>query len=203
MVNRSLPSCFFPHQMCFIIWIFFIVLCKIDSYLTHRCSLLKVLNQNLKCYQMDFRFKFLDIHMNEKIITCQDYHGLKWQNINIYPMLNVFLCGLTPFLACWIVTTPKKNGKLWIYVDFHEDGHIQAHVQAKNNLIDQLFKNHFKMLNQGKVDPPIISKVIITNMLGNVIEFIDVYVKIKQWDVIKMCNLYWLQFFTFFQITYQ
>ncbi len=97
----------------------------------------------------------------------------------------------------------QKNGKLWIYVDFHEDGHIQAHVQAKNNLIDQLFKNHFKMLNQGKVDPPIISKVIITNMLGNVIEFIDVYVKIKQWDVIKMCNLYWLQFFTFFQITYQ
>ncbi len=40
-------------------------------------------------------------------------------------------------------------------------------------------------------------------MLGNIIEFINVYVKIKQWDVIKMCNLYWLQFFTLFQTTYQ
>ncbi len=146
MVNRYLSSYFFPHQICFITWIFFIVLCKIDSYLTHRCSILKVLNQNLniKFYQMDSRFEFLDIHMNEKTITCQDYHGLKWQNINIYPILNVFFYGLTPFLACWIVTTPKKNGNLWIYVDFHRDGHIQAHVQAKNNQIVQLFKNHLK-----------------------------------------------------------
>jgi hypothetical protein len=54
------------------------------------------------------------------------------------------------------------------------------------------------MLNQGKVDPPITFKVIVTDMLGNIIEFIDVYVKIKQWDVIKMCDLYWLHFFTLF-----
>jgi hypothetical protein len=47
--------------------IYFLVLCKFDFYLT-LCSLLKVLNQNLNLqfYQMDFRFKFLDIHMNEK-----------------------------------------------------------------------------------------------------------------------------------------
>jgi len=57
------------------------------------------------------------------------------------------------------------------------------------------------MLNQGEVDPPIISKVIVTNMLSNVIEFINAYVKIKQWDVIKMCNLYWLQIFTLLQTT--
>jgi len=56
-------------------------------------------------------------------------------------------------------------------------------------------------LNQGEVDPPIISKVIVTNMLSNVIEFINAYVKIKQWDVIKMCNLYWLQIFTLLQTT--
>jgi hypothetical protein len=37
---------------------------------------------------------------------------------------------------------------------------------TKNNPIYQLFKNHLKMLNQGKVDPPIISKVIVTNVLA-------------------------------------
>jgi hypothetical protein len=35
------------------------------------------------------------------------------------------------------------------------------------------------MLNQGKVDPPIISKVIVTNVFGNVIEFIDAHAKIE------------------------
>jgi hypothetical protein len=70
--------------------------------------ILKVLNQNLnlKFHQMDFWFEFLDIHMNEKVITCHDCHGFKWQNINIYPILIVFLYDLTTFLACWIVTTP-------------------------------------------------------------------------------------------------
>jgi hypothetical protein len=37
--------------------------------------------------------------MNEKT-NCNDCHGFKWQNINIYPILIVFLCNLTPFLAC-------------------------------------------------------------------------------------------------------
>jgi hypothetical protein len=55
---------------------------------------------------MDFWFEFCDIHMNEKIITYHDCHGFKWQNINIYQILIAFLCGLTPFLARWIVTTP-------------------------------------------------------------------------------------------------
>jgi len=52
---------------------------------------------------MNFWFEFIDIHMNEKTTTCHDCHGFKWQNINIYPILIVFLCNLTPFLACWIV----------------------------------------------------------------------------------------------------
>jgi hypothetical protein len=75
--------------MCFIIWIILIVLCKIDSCSIHCCSLLKVLNQNLnlKFHQMNFWFEFLDIHMNEKPITCHDCHGFKWQNINIYSIL--------------------------------------------------------------------------------------------------------------------
>jgi hypothetical protein len=55
---------------------------------------------------MDVWFEFLEIRMNENVITCHDCHGFKWQNINIYPILIVFLCNLTPFLARWIVTAP-------------------------------------------------------------------------------------------------
>ncbi len=56
---------------------------------------------------MDFRFEFLNIHMNGKTITCHDCHGFNWQNINIYQILNIFLCVPIPFLAHWIVTTPN------------------------------------------------------------------------------------------------
>jgi hypothetical protein len=41
--------------------------------------------------------------MNEKTITC---HGFKWQNINIYQILTIFLHGVMPFWVRWIVTTP-------------------------------------------------------------------------------------------------
>jgi hypothetical protein len=103
------PIKFFPYQLCFIIWVLLIVLCKFDFYMMC-CSILKVLNHklNLKFYQMDCWFEFLDIHMNEKAITCHDCYGFKWKNINIYPILTVFLCSPTPFFACWIVTTFKK-----------------------------------------------------------------------------------------------
>jgi hypothetical protein len=57
---------------------------------------------------MDFWFEFLNIHMNEKIITCHDYHGFKWPNINIYPILIIFLCGPTPFLARCIMIAPHS-----------------------------------------------------------------------------------------------
>jgi hypothetical protein len=60
----------------------------------------------LKISSMDFWFEFLDIHMNEKAITCHDFHGFQWKNINIYSILTVFLCGPMPFLAHWIVITP-------------------------------------------------------------------------------------------------
>jgi hypothetical protein len=45
---------------------------------------------------MEFWFEFFNIHMNEIIIICHDFHGFKWKNINIYPILTIFLCGLTP-----------------------------------------------------------------------------------------------------------
>jgi hypothetical protein len=35
----------------------------------------------------------------KKTKICHDCHGFKWQNINIYPILTIFLCSLTPFLA--------------------------------------------------------------------------------------------------------
>jgi len=45
----------------------------------------------LKIYQMDFWFEFFDNHMNKKEIICHDCHGFKWKNINIYPILIIFL----------------------------------------------------------------------------------------------------------------
>jgi len=59
---------------------------------------------------MDFWFEFLDIHMNEKT-TYHDCHGFKWQNINIYPILIVFLCNPTPFLTCWIEIAPTMGNE--------------------------------------------------------------------------------------------
>jgi hypothetical protein len=55
---------------------------------------------------MDFWFEFLDIHMNENEIKFHDCPGLKWININVYPILIIFLFGPTPFLAHWIMITP-------------------------------------------------------------------------------------------------
>jgi hypothetical protein len=57
---------------------------------------------------MDFWFEFLNIHMNEKTTTCHDCDGFKWQNINIYPILTIFLSNPMPFLAHWIVAAPIR-----------------------------------------------------------------------------------------------
>jgi hypothetical protein len=95
--------------MWFIIWVFFIVLCKKYSCLTSSYSLLEVLNQNFKLHQMDFWFEFLNIHMNKLFFCCHDCHGFKWKNINIYQILTIFICSLMPFFACWIVIAPKHE----------------------------------------------------------------------------------------------
>jgi hypothetical protein len=58
---------------------------------------------------MDFWFEFFNIHMNEKTITCNEYHGFKWQNIKIHQILIVFPYNSTPFLACWIMTTRHEH----------------------------------------------------------------------------------------------
>jgi hypothetical protein len=55
---------------------------------------------------MYFWFEFFNIQMNEKEMTCHDFHGFRWQNINIYQILTIFFCGPMPFLAHWIVITP-------------------------------------------------------------------------------------------------
>jgi hypothetical protein len=107
--------------MCFTIWICLIVLCKTDFYPTCCYSLFKVLNENLnlKFHQMDFWFEFIDIHMNKKTITCHDYNGFKWKNINICPILTIFLCGPMPFLAYSLWLHPFiKSLCLWFFLVF-------------------------------------------------------------------------------------
>jgi len=47
---------------------------------------------------MHFLFEFLNNQMDEKKIF-HDYHGFKWQNINIYQSFIIFICGPMPFLA--------------------------------------------------------------------------------------------------------
>jgi hypothetical protein len=56
----------------------------------------------------------------KKTITCHDFHGFKWKNI--YPILIVFLCDLTFFLAHDCTQLGQKNGKIdqnkkWLILD--------------------------------------------------------------------------------------
>jgi hypothetical protein len=69
------------------------ILFPYESILEQFFLQLVIINLNLKFHQMDFLFEFLDVHMNEKIITYHDFHGFKWKNINIY------LCNSMSFLA--------------------------------------------------------------------------------------------------------
>jgi hypothetical protein len=39
---------------------------------------------------MDFWVEFFN-NLNEKVIINHDFHGFKWQNISIYPILTIFL----------------------------------------------------------------------------------------------------------------
>jgi hypothetical protein len=126
--------------MCFIIWILLIVFCKIDYYLTCCYALLEALNQNLnlKFHQMDFWFEFLDIHMNEKTIICHDCHGFKWQNINIYPILTIFICNPMPFLACCIVIVTyyiKWNDPNWMLLSKKLNLKLKGHKRMMLNPI--------------------------------------------------------------------
>jgi hypothetical protein len=41
----------------------------------------------------------------KKTTTYHDFHGFKWKKKK-NPILNFFFGDLTPFLACWIMTTP-------------------------------------------------------------------------------------------------
>jgi hypothetical protein len=114
------PFNFFPIKCVFIIWVLLIVFCKVDSCLTYCCAFLEVPNQNLnlKFDQMDFWFEFINIHMNENAIICHDCHGCKWQNINIYPILTIFLCGPIPFrlIVLWLHTFIQTNPKVPWYM---------------------------------------------------------------------------------------
>jgi hypothetical protein len=67
---------------------------------------------------MNIWFEFLKIHMIEKTMICNDCHGFKPKNINIYAMLIIFLCDLTPFcgsLDCDYTHHVTFICKLFIY----------------------------------------------------------------------------------------
>jgi hypothetical protein len=71
---------------------------------------------------MDFWFEFLNIQMNEKIITCHDYHGFKWQNINIYQILtnfslrfDAFFCSLDYDCTLKLILDKYIHSNLLIY----------------------------------------------------------------------------------------
>jgi hypothetical protein len=72
VVNRSLSSLFFWHQMCFIMWVLLRVFCIIDYYFM--CCFKGSKTKLKQKTQMDFLFKFLDIHMNKKTIIFHDYY---------------------------------------------------------------------------------------------------------------------------------
>jgi len=67
---------------------------------------------------VDFWFEFLDVHMNEKTTIFHDFHGFKWYNINIYLILTFFFGGSTPFLVCYIVTSPIEaiTFNIWTFL---------------------------------------------------------------------------------------
>ncbi len=121
------PFNFFPIKCAFNILVLLIVLSQIDSYLRHCYSLLEVLNQNLnlKFHQMEFWFEFLDIHMNEKAITCHDCHCFKWQNINIYPILIFFFAFQLSF---WLIG-------LWLHLRTRTRMQAIGHVPARHNIV--------------------------------------------------------------------
>jgi hypothetical protein len=100
-----------------------------------------VLNQNLNKKIIKWIwFEFLDIHINGKKKTCHDCHGFKWQNINIYPILTIFLCDLTTFLAHWIVIAPSNvlsfSKKITLQI-YKEECDVNYREEKVNNFKDE------------------------------------------------------------------
>jgi hypothetical protein len=54
--------------------------------------------------------------MNEQITTCHEFHGFKWEKINIYLILTCFVCNSIPFLAHWNMITPFSFGVLFMFI---------------------------------------------------------------------------------------
>lgn len=91
------------------------------------------------------------------------------------------------FFICW------KNLKFILLKSFlftqneQEDDHLQAKIQGKLIFIDeQLSHEEFQVCYKGEVDPLTISKVVDTNFLGKIVEYVDAYVGTKHQVVIKM-----------------
>jgi hypothetical protein len=89
-------------------------------------------------------------HSYEKTITCHDCHGFKWQNINIYPLLTIFLCGLTPFLARCIVVAPCHPNWSWSSMMYASNHSKFARWECKEafctTFLNKILVTHIVML---------------------------------------------------------
>jgi hypothetical protein len=85
---------------------------------------------------MDFWFEFFDIHMNKKGPTCHDYHGFKWYNIKISPILTIFRTHLTSFLARFNMTTPPIE-----VVTIGNNVFFCGHIVSSDDAIKSTLKN--------------------------------------------------------------
>jgi hypothetical protein len=75
VANMFLSSIFFSMKIL-LLYESFAKLTQFDAIGVHfQTSYIN--NQNLKSNQMNFYFKFLDIHTREKRLTCHDYYGFK------------------------------------------------------------------------------------------------------------------------------
>jgi hypothetical protein len=76
-----------------------------------------------------------------------------------------------------------------------KDGHIVARVKYQSFFINQCFIfDLFNVSNEGDVNPPHANKVVALTKWGPIIVFVDAYVGIKQWVVVKIQYAYQLQF---------
>jgi hypothetical protein len=67
--------------------------------------------------------------MNQQVTTYHEFHGFKWENINIYLILTGFVCNLIPFLARWNMITPIF---FWCFAYVH---HINDLEQKSYHII--------------------------------------------------------------------
>lgn len=93
--------------------------------------------------------------------------------------------------SCWIdwqISSNMGNVRGWTHC---------CSCQIQSIFINQCFIFYlFNVSNEGDVNPPHANKVVVFTKWGPIIAFVDAYVGIKQWAVVKIQDAYRLQFTT-------